>query len=104
RTLPRPAIILGNLRREPDKQNKAFGGQTSMLFHHCPACSSARSSRRQFLAGLGAAGAAAMLSAPAVHAQATKTLIDTHHHFYPPSYLAQEKEWEGAHKIPPYPG
>jgi hypothetical protein len=70
-----------------------------MLFHHCPACSSERSSRRQFLAGLGAAGAAAMLSAPAVHAQATKTLIDTHHHFYPPSYLAQEKEWEGA-----YPG
>ena len=75
-----------------------------MLFHHCPACSSARSSRRQFLAGLGAAGAAAMLSAPEVHAQATKTLIDTHHHFYPPSYLAQEKEWEGARKIPPYPG
>ncbi len=75
-----------------------------MLFHHCPACSSARSSRRQFLVGLGSAGAAAMLSAPAVHAQATKTLIDTHHHFYPPSYLAQEKEWEGARKIPPYPG
>jgi predicted TIM-barrel fold metal-dependent hydrolase len=45
-----------------------------------------------------------MLSAPAVHAQATKTLIDTHHHFYPPSYLAQEKEWAGARKIPPYPG
>ena len=75
-----------------------------MLFHHCPACSSARSSRRQFLAGLGASGAAAMLSAPAVHAQATKTLIDTHHHFYPPSYLVQQKEWEGARKIPPYAG
>ena len=75
-----------------------------MLLHHCPTCSSARSSRRQFLAGLGAAGAAAMLSAPAVHAQTTKTLIDTHHHFYPPSYLAQQKEWEGARKIPPYSG
>jgi len=45
-----------------------------------------------------------MLSAPAVHAQTTKTLIDTHHHFYPPSYLAQQREWEGARKIPLYPG
>ncbi len=45
-----------------------------------------------------------MLSTPAVHAQATRTLIDTHHHFYPPSYLAQQKEWEGARKIPPFPG
>ena len=75
-----------------------------MLFHHCAACDLAGSSRRQFLAGLGATGAAAMLSAPAVHAQGAKTLIDTHHHFYPPSYLAQEKEWEGARKIPPYSG
>ena len=47
-----------------------------------------RSSRRQFLAGLGAAAAAAMLPAPAVRAQGAKTLIDTHNHFYPPSYLA----------------
>ena len=45
-----------------------------------------------------------MLSAPAVRAQPSKTLIDTHHHFYPPSYLAQEKEWEDTRKIPPYPG
>jgi hypothetical protein len=41
-----------------------------MLFHTCAACAPSRASRRQFLAGLGAAGAAAMLSAPAVHAQA----------------------------------
>ena len=33
-----------------------------------------------------------------------ETLIDTHHHFYPPSYLAQQKQWEGARKIPPYAG
>jgi predicted TIM-barrel fold metal-dependent hydrolase len=44
-----------------------------------------------------------MLSAPAVHAQGAKTLIDTHHHFYPPSYLAQQKEFEGRRHIPPYP-
>jgi predicted TIM-barrel fold metal-dependent hydrolase len=75
-----------------------------MLFHNCPACAPAGASRRQFLAGLGAAGAAAALGAPAVHAQGAKTLIDTHHHFYPPSYLAQQKEWEGNRHIPPYPG
>jgi len=38
------------------------------------------------------------------HAQPAKTLIDTHHHFYPPSYLAQWKEWDDARHIPPYPG
>ena len=75
-----------------------------MLFHNCPACDSTGSSRRQFLAGLGALGAAVALPAPAVHAQGAKTMIDTHHHFYPPGYLAQQKEWEGARKIPPYPG
>lgn len=75
-----------------------------MLFNHCAACDSVGSSRRQFLAGLGAASAAAMLGAPAVRAQGARALIDTHHHFYPPSYLAQQKEWEGARKIPPSRG
>ncbi len=75
-----------------------------MLFHNCPACDSAGLSRRTFIAGLGSAGAAAMLPAPAARAQPAKTLIDTHHHFYPPRYLAQQKEWEGARKIPPFPG
>ena len=63
-----------------------------MLFHNCPDCVRAGSSRRRFLAGVGAAAAAAMLPAPAVRAQGAKTLIDTHHHFYPPSYLAHSKE------------
>ena len=74
-----------------------------MPFHDCPACDPAGSSRRQFLTGLGAAGVALTLPSPAVHAQGAKTLIDTHHHFYPPGYLAQQKQWEGARKIPPYP-
>jgi predicted TIM-barrel fold metal-dependent hydrolase len=75
-----------------------------MLFHNCPACDSTGSSRRQFLAGLGAIGAAAAFPAPAVRAQGAKSWIDTHHHFYPPGYLAQQKEYEGARHIPPYPG
>ncbi len=73
-----------------------------MLFHNCPACAPGGASRRGFLAGLGAAGLAATLPMPAVRAQGAKTWIDTHHHFYPPSYLAQQNEWEGARKIPPY--
>jgi predicted TIM-barrel fold metal-dependent hydrolase len=75
-----------------------------MLFHNCPACDATRSSRRQFLAGVAAAAAAAMLPAPTVRAQGAKTTIDTHHHFYPPSYLEQQKAWEGKRHIPPYPG
>jgi predicted TIM-barrel fold metal-dependent hydrolase len=83
-------------------------GRRPMLFYHCPACDSTGSSRRQFLAGLGAvglgaAGLAAALPAPAVHAQGAKTLIDTHNHFYPPPYLAMQKEWEGKRNIPPAP-
>ena len=100
RTLPRSAIILGNFRRKPDNKTKPWED-----VHAVPQLSrlrfQARSSRRQFLAGLGAAGAAAMLPAPAVRAQPAKTLIDTHHHFYPPAYLAMQKEWEGARNIPP---
>jgi predicted TIM-barrel fold metal-dependent hydrolase len=79
-----------------------------MLFQHCPTCSFALSSRRQFLtglmAGVGAASAAAILPAARAHAQPAKSLIDTHHHFYPPSYLAQWKEWESTRHIPPFPG
>jgi predicted TIM-barrel fold metal-dependent hydrolase len=74
-----------------------------MLFHRCPTCEPATASRRRFLAGLGAASIAATLPAPAVHSQA-KTLIDTHHHIYPPNYLAMQKEYEGRRNIPPYPG
>jgi predicted TIM-barrel fold metal-dependent hydrolase len=73
-----------------------------MLFHNCPDCVPAVSSRRQFLAGLGAVGAAAMLSAPSVRAQGAKTLVDTHSHFYPPSYLAAQLEWEGKRNIPAF--
>lgn len=75
-----------------------------MLFHNCPACDDRGLSRRGFMAGLAATTAAATLGAPAVRAQGAKTLIDTHHHFYPPSYLQMQKEYEGKRNIPPYPG
>ena len=75
-----------------------------MLFHNCPACDQGSLSRRGFMAGLAATGAAAALGAPAVHAQGAKTLVDTHHHFYPPSYLQMQKDYEGKRNVPPYPG
>jgi predicted TIM-barrel fold metal-dependent hydrolase len=74
-----------------------------MLFHNCPACDSPRASRRQFLAGLGAVGVAAALAAPAVRAQTARTLIDTHHHYYPPAYKVRWKDYEAIRKIPPFP-
>ncbi|WP_237179919.1 amidohydrolase family protein [Rhodoplanes sp. Z2-YC6860] len=75
-----------------------------MFFHNCPACGDRGLSRRGFMAGLAATTAAAALGAPAVHAQGAKTLIDTHHHFYPPSYLQMQKDYESKRNIPPYPG
>jgi predicted TIM-barrel fold metal-dependent hydrolase len=75
-----------------------------MTFHNCSICDSGHWSRRQFLARLGAAGAATMLATPAVFGQAAAKLIDTHHHFYPPVYLKRQMEWEAARKIPPFAG
>jgi predicted TIM-barrel fold metal-dependent hydrolase len=75
-----------------------------MHVHSCPICESGRASRRQFLAGLGAVGAATMLTAPAALGQAAGKLIDTHHHFYPPTYLKRQMEWESARKLPPFAG
>src|ERR1700751_1115034 len=77
--------------------------EAHMLFH-CPTCNLGSASRRQFLRGLAATGATAMLASPAVRAQRANSLIDTHHHFYPPGYQTQWKEWEAARKIPAFPG
>ncbi|MFZ0423511.1 MAG: amidohydrolase family protein [Xanthobacteraceae bacterium] len=59
------------------------------------------SSRRQFLAGAAAFGAAAVLpgAATPAHAAASK-LIDTHHHFYPPAYQKTQIDWEDQRKVP----
>jgi len=71
-------------------------------FRGC-ACCGMSSSRRQFLAGVAAIGTAAMLPLTA-KAQSAPTLIDTHHHFYPPEYQKLQMDWEDKRKIPHFPG
>ena len=67
------------------------------------ACCGVPSTRRTFLAGAAAATAAGVLPrAPALAQE--KTLIDTHHHFYPPEYQKLWLDWEDARKIPHFPG
>jgi len=59
------------------------------------------SSRRQFLAGSAAFGAAAVIGAEETRALAAPAkLIDTHHHFYPPAYMKSWLDWEDQRKIP----
>jgi len=58
-------------------------------------------SRRQFLAGAVALGAAAALPGSETPARAAAAnLIDTHHHFYPPAYQKAWVDWEDQHKVP----
>jgi predicted TIM-barrel fold metal-dependent hydrolase len=58
-------------------------------------------SRRKFLAGAGAVGAATMLPGGGPRAQGVSPkVIDTHHHFYPPAYQKAWMDWEDARKIP----
>jgi 6-methylsalicylate decarboxylase len=49
-------------------------------------CCGLSSSRRGFLARLGALGAAAVFPIVPARAQTKPDLIDTHLHFYPPEY------------------
>src|SRR5262249_49468279 len=60
-------------------------------------------SRRQFVVGSLAVGAAAALPAKGVLAQ-QRVLIDTHHHFSPPEYQKLWLDWEDARKIPHFSG
>ena len=70
-------------------------------FRGC-ACCGPSTSRRRFLAGTAALGAAAMLTGlPALAQQ--RTLIDTHLHFYPPEYQKLWLGWEEARKLPHFP-
>jgi 6-methylsalicylate decarboxylase len=61
-------------------------------------------SRRQFLAGAVAVGAASVWLGSGPLAQVAKpALIDTHHHFYPPAYQKAWLDWEDQRKIPHFP-
>jgi 6-methylsalicylate decarboxylase len=58
-------------------------------------------SRRTLLVGATALGAATILPRGA-RAQSA-SIIDTHHHFYPPPYQQAWTDWEDAHKVPHFP-
>ncbi len=57
-------------------------------------------SRRQFLALAGAAGAAACLPGESMAAERRPKVIDIHHHFYAPAYQKGWLDWEDQRKIP----
>jgi predicted TIM-barrel fold metal-dependent hydrolase len=60
-------------------------------------------SRRGFIGGTAALGlAGALFAKPSVAAPAA-TLIDTHHHFFPPAYQKAWLEWEDARRVPHFP-
>ena len=81
---------------------------TKLLSAACDCCvapfAATAVNRRRVLAGLGAAGVAAALPAPAVLGQSAPRLIDTHHHFYPPEYAKAWADWDAARKLRPFPG
>ena len=72
--------------------------------HRCCTCCGPLSSRRGFLAGLSALGAASVLPTFAVRGQTKPALIDTHLHFYPPEYQKLWLGYEDARKQPHFPG
>jgi predicted TIM-barrel fold metal-dependent hydrolase len=57
--------------------------------------------RRHFLGGAAALGAA--VACPSFAQAQGPSLIDTHHHFYPPQYQKAWLDWEDARKLPHYP-
>jgi 6-methylsalicylate decarboxylase len=70
-------------------------------------------SRRAFLTGLAAAGAAATMASglafgqqaqqPAAAKPKHHGVIDVHHHFWAPEYLKAQDDWEDAHHVPHAP-
>jgi predicted TIM-barrel fold metal-dependent hydrolase len=76
----------------------------SQGYHTCCTCCGPTSSRRGFLAGLGALGAASVVPTFAARGQTKQALIDTHLHFYPPEYQKLWLDYEDARKQPHFPG
>ena len=60
--------------------------------------------RRQFIAAIGALGAAALVpGCAAVREARERRLVDTHHHFYAPEYQKAWLDWEDKRSIPHFP-
>ena len=76
----------------------------SRWLHSGCICCGPSLSRRGFLAGLGAFGAASAFPFAAARGQTKPALIDTHLHFYPPEYQKLWLDWEDARKQPHFPG
>ncbi|WP_225708118.1 hypothetical protein [Bradyrhizobium cenepequi] len=68
--------------------------------HQSGSCTCCYLSRRGFVGGAAALGLTTALSAKLSAAAPTATLIDTHHHFFPPAYQRAWLEWEDARKVP----
>src|SRR5262249_5998384 len=84
---------------EEPKMSMSAAGPHRSFSCECAACGSA--SRRHFLAGAVALGAASVWSGDRLFAQTAKPkLIDTHHHFFPPAYQRAWLDWEDRHRIP----
>jgi 6-methylsalicylate decarboxylase len=81
------------------------GGYMTNTFgrHQSGTCSCCDLSRRSFIGGAAALGLAGALFAKPSAAAPTATLIDTHHHFFPPAYQKAWLEWEEARKVPHFP-
>jgi len=72
-------------------------------FPTCSCCATAGLSRRRFMAATVASAVASALPVTRAFADAP-SLIDTHHHFYPPEYQKLWLAYEDARKIPHFPG
>jgi 6-methylsalicylate decarboxylase len=97
------AWIAGRLSSTSREQRQVITSKPSKHSSTCICCGPS-SSRRGFLAGLGALGLASALPTVAARAQAKPELIDTHIHFYPPEYQKLWLGYEDAHKQPHFPG
>jgi predicted TIM-barrel fold metal-dependent hydrolase len=92
--------------RQTSREKRQMNTSDSKPREHsfCCSCCGPSSSRRGFLAGLGAFGIAAAVPTVAARAQPKPELIDTHIHFYPPEYQKLWLGYEDAHKQPHFPG
>src|SRR5260370_23729843 len=93
-----------SLKRSGEERKVNTRDSRSRGYHSCCTCCGPSSSRRGFLAGLGALGAALVVPTVAACGQTKPALIDTHLHFYPPEYQKLWLDYEDARKQPHFSG